>query len=65
MNVGKKLKVRKCLTSLKKPFHFLDGLIFLPISTAHGCQGSYDGVSPVNICWLKDETNKKRSCDVD
>ncbi len=33
MNVGKKLGGRKCLTSLKKPFHFFHVLIFLPIST--------------------------------
>jgi len=45
MDVGKNLGVRKRLTSLKKPFHFFQGLIFLPISTVRRCQGSYDGVS--------------------
>ncbi len=38
VNEGKKPEVRKGLASLKKPFHFLQELICLPISTAHGCQ---------------------------
>ena len=37
VNEGKKPEVRKGLVSLKKPFHFLQELICLPISTAHGC----------------------------